>query len=549
MTVAILSVIAIGDAKADFTLGEPANLGLTVNRPGHEVSPSISTDELELYFGSNRSGGYGDDDIWVTTRPTVEDEWAVPTNLGSRVNSSSWDGGASLSADGLSLYFSSTRAGGYGNSDIWVTERATRNDDWGTPVNLGPIVNSSADETVSAISFDGLQLLFNDHHTASRPGGLGDSDLWTTMRPTVSDPWEPPLNLGPSVNSSASDSGPCVSADGLVLFFSSERPGGYGRRDLWTARRASADDDWDAPVNLGSTVNSSVWDGGAEISADGRTLYFHSGRTGPGGYGNGIYDLWQVPIEPVVDFNTDYQVDIKDLLMFIEHWSTNVPLYDIGPTPLGDGVVDAQDLQVLMSHWGNELYDPYFIALWKLDETEGDIAYDSAAENDAAVIGDATWQPEGGRIDGALQLDGIDDHIQTPRILNPQYSAFSVFAWVKGGAPGQVIISQADGVNWLLVGSDGTLMTELRASRGREAVELYSEAMITDDNWHKVGFTWDGDQRSLYVDDDVVASETQPSLKGSSGDLHIGAGAGLESGSFWSGMIDDVRIYDRVVVP
>jgi hypothetical protein len=134
--------------------------------------------------------------------------------------------------------------------------------------------------------------------------------------------------------------------------------------------------------------------------------------------------------------------------------------------------------------------------------------------------------------------------------VNPADGPFSVFAWVKGGAPGQVILSQQGGVNWLKVDTDGTLMTELAKSGGRaQGTSLYSETMIADGNWHRIGFVWDGAQRILYVDDLPVALDSQTSLGGSTGGLVIGVGTENQAGSFWSGMIDDVRIYDRVVEP
>jgi len=152
---------------------------------------------------------------------------------------------------------------------------------------------------------------------------------------------------------------------------------------------------------------------------------------------------------------------------------------------------------------------------------------------------------------GALQLNGTEGYVSTEFVLDPGDGAFSVFAWIKGGAPGQVIISQADGINWLCAdASEGNLMTELRyVSRGDSGAPLVSQTPITDDVWHRMGLSWDGTNRILYVDDVEVASDTQPSLVSSGGGLHIGTGKNRESGTFWSGLIDDVRIYNRAVRP
>jgi hypothetical protein len=93
-------------------------------------------------------------------------------------------------------------------------------------------------------------------------------------------------------------------------------------------------------------------------------------------------------------------------------------------------------------------------------------------------------------------------------------------------------------------------MTGLSAPAGRfPAKPLVSECFITDDAWHRVGFVWDGSNRILYVDDVEVARDTQISLTKSTGGLYIGAGSALAPGTFWSGLIDDERIYDRAVKP
>lgn len=249
---------------------------------------------------------------------------------------------------------------------------------------------------------------------------------------------------------------------------------------------------------------------------------------------------------PTPDFNGDGKVDSADMCMMVDHWHTDNPRYDIGPGFFGDGIVDVQDLIVFAEH----LFEDYrLIAHWELDEIEGDIAFDSANDSDGNVYGDPTWQPDGGMIDGALQLDGIDDYASTDFVLNPAYGVFSVFAWVKGGAPGQIVLSQIDVANWLLTDStEGNLMTELRSS-GRGGGPLLSQTNITDGNWHRIGYVWDGANRILYVDDVAVVQDTQDSLEGSNGGLYIGCGKAMEAGTFWSGLIDDVRIYNRAVTP
>jgi L-ascorbate metabolism protein UlaG (beta-lactamase superfamily) len=193
------------------------------------------------------------------------------------------------------------------------------------------------------------------------------------------------------------------------------------------------------------------------------------------------------------------------------------------------------------------------IAHWKLDEPAGGLAQDSAADYDGTLHGGPAWQPKGGKIGGALQLDGSDDYVSTPFVSNPADGAFSAFAWVKGGAPGQVVMSQTDGAGsgeiWL--GADplqGKLMTGLvPPPAGRFVLQpLKSESIVTDGQWHHVGFVWDGSRRYLYVDGAEAAKDAGAlaPLKSATGGLNIGAAKTLEAGTFFSGLIDDIRIYN-----
>jgi hypothetical protein len=281
-------------------------------------------------------------------------------------------------------------------------------------------------------------------------------------------------------------------------------------------------------------------DGHPDISADGSTIFFMSTR--PGGLGG--HDLWQASIEPVVDLNGDGIVDSADMCIMVDHWHTDEPFYDIGPTPLGDGIVDVQDLIVLSEHLFEDVNDPTLVAHWPLDEAQGDIAYDSTADFDGTLMGGPVWQPGGGMVAGSLQFDGIDDYVSTNPVLNPADGVFSVVAWVVGGAPGQVVLSQVDGARWLCTDSvEGNLMTELTNS-GRSSVgPMLSQANITDGNWHRIGFVWDGSCRHLYVDG------AEASLEDAHGGLYIGTGKAMIPGTYFSGLIDDVRIYNRAVRP
>jgi gluconolactonase len=279
--------------------------------------------------------------------------------------------------------------------------------------------------------------------------------------------------------------------------------------------------------------------------ADNRTLFITGGTS--------VYRI-QMKVQgarliPAPDFNGDGKIDSADMRMMVDHWLTDDPLYDIVPIAFGDGIVDVQDLVLLAEYLFHDMNDPTLVAHWALDEAEGDIAFDSAGINDAFVIGNPLWQPTSGQVNGAIELDGVDDVAIAGPVLNLANGPFSVLAWVKGGAAGQVVLSQMGVASWL--GSDpleGNLMTELK-SPGRSAGPLQSQTIITDGSWHRIGLVWDGSRRILYVDSIAVAEDTQDGLEDSINGLYIGTGKAMAPGTYFSGLIDDVRIYNRVVIP
>ena len=197
-----------------------------------------------------------------------------------------------------------------------------------------------------------------------------------------------------------------------------------------------------------------------------------------------------------------------------------------------------------------EVYPPTLVAYWQLDETEGTIAYDSIGESHGKLVGEPFWQPDGGVLAGALQFDGIDDYVNTDFFLNPRDGAFSVFIWINDGVPGQAVLSQAGAVNWLYMDSvEGCLMTELTGTGRFTGGYLSSTATITDGEWHHIGFVWDGSCRHLYIDGVEVANDDKPllGLNEAYGNLYFGVGSTLVEGTYFSGLIDDVRIYDRAL--
>lgn len=277
-------LVSFVTAQPDFSdWSAPVNLGTFVNSPTFDASPSLSKDGRSLYFTSNRPGGFGVNDTWVSQRSSEEESWGLPINLGPVINTASGDAQPSLSRDGHWLFFVSNRPGGFGGVDIWMSYREHVHDDfdWQPAINAGPGINSSGNEADPSFFQNddggGPQLFF----ASNRPGAQGGGDIYVSnLQP---DRTFGPATLVPELNSAALETGISVRFDGLEVFFSSSRSGGFGGVDLWTATRDTVFDPWSAPTNLGPLVNSVAQEDEPDIASDRETLYFRSNR--PGGFG------------------------------------------------------------------------------------------------------------------------------------------------------------------------------------------------------------------------------------------------------------------------
>ena len=275
----------------------PINLGPIVNSEGTDQGPAISKDELELYFIRQVGvlGGPDLGDIWVTTRKHKNDPWGPPQNLGPTINTSFRESLPALSRDGRRLYFSSAgHEGGFGGFDIWVSERIDRRDPlgWQAPVNLGSGINTGGQELGPMPFEDPSTQTFTLYFYAIRPG-TGARDLFTsTLDENGSFTAAVPIS---ELNTPFDDEQPSIRRDGLEMFFVSNRPGsvvdpttGLPSSDIWVSTRASTSDPWGPPVNLGPVINTAGLEGRPALSFDGRSLYFFSNGHG----GSGLTDLF-----------------------------------------------------------------------------------------------------------------------------------------------------------------------------------------------------------------------------------------------------------------
>ena len=224
-----------GDYQEDFYVSfskndqwAPAmNLGEPINTDDNEGAQTITADGSQLFFiGCNRKGGRGSCDIYRSLRKGRK--WGKPENLDSPVNTSKWESQPSISADGKTLYFVSNRSGGLGKSDIWVTHLAPNNQ-WTNPRNLGEVINTPFSEETPFIHPDGKTLYF----TSNGHVGMGEKDIFVT-RMQDDGSWSVPKNLGYPINTWNDEQGLFVAASGENAYFSSDREGGFGKLDIYS---------------------------------------------------------------------------------------------------------------------------------------------------------------------------------------------------------------------------------------------------------------------------------------------------------------------------
>lgn len=274
------------------------NLASPLNTEWKDDQCTVSADGLILIFSSYcipRFGGEGDRDLWISRRDTLQEKWGEPQNLGATINTAMKEMKPCYHAATRTLIFSSNRAGGVGQEDMWFSQHSSDFSEWSRPVNLGPRVNSAFDDGGATISTSGGQLIF----ASSRPCSSDGVNLWMARRKSNTDSWQSPEELV-DLNSDYLDSAPSISSDGRVLVFASTRPDGFGDKDLWVATRKSMSAKWTRPLNAGRKLNSPGAESYPCQIPGGRQMIFASDRAG----GLGGNDLW------VVNRRTNFKMNL-----------------------------------------------------------------------------------------------------------------------------------------------------------------------------------------------------------------------------------------------
>ncbi len=196
-----------------------------INTPENEGTLSVKADGSALYYTRcNQPGGLGSCDLYVSDLDGRG--WKRGSNLGSPVNGSAWDCQPAISGDGHTLIFSSSRQGGFGGKDLWVSY--LKQGKWSVPKNMGPAINTREDDGAPFLHYDGATLYFS---SLGHPG-FGGSDIFMS-RLGADGQWSTPENLGSGLNSPDDEFGLYIDAVGKKGYFASDRKGGLGRLDIY----------------------------------------------------------------------------------------------------------------------------------------------------------------------------------------------------------------------------------------------------------------------------------------------------------------------------
>ncbi|MDQ3749985.1 MAG: FG-GAP-like repeat-containing protein [Acidobacteriota bacterium] len=299
------------DAAGCFsTWSLPQNMGAMLNSATIDMHVTISPSGLSLYFSSDRPGGLGGTDIYVSQRPTLTSAWGAPQSLGATVNSSGGDGVTGFSRDGRTAFVYSSRPGGLGGFDIYIMTRTDPNNDfgWSAPVPL-TVINSASGEIGSTYFEDPVTGAGTLIFQSNRPGGLGSNDFYQSTR-NADGTFNAPTPIT-ELSSPAGDERAAISRDGLEIFISTNRPGTQGMFDIFVSTRASVSAPWNPPVPVAG-INTASNEYSPTLSADGTTMYFSSNRAG----GVGDMDLYStarvsVNRSATADFDGDGRSDIS----------------------------------------------------------------------------------------------------------------------------------------------------------------------------------------------------------------------------------------------
>jgi tetratricopeptide (TPR) repeat protein len=269
---------------------EIKNLGMYVNSPQQDYAPVLSPNQEELFFTSRRPGGTnnetdGSGDFYedIYSIKKINDMWLPPQNIGYPLNSSTHDATVSMSFDGKEMLIYRTSPNLTGG-DLLIS--SIEKGKWKEPKKLFDRINSNYQEASASTSLDGAEMFFS----SDRPGGFGGKDIYRVVK-LPDGQWSYPLNLGPDVNTPYDEDAPFIYTPTGTLYFSSKSHSTIGGYDIFSSNRLG-EENWSEPENLGFPINSVKDDIYFTLTIDGETGYFSSDR--PEGLGK--QDIYEVSI-------------------------------------------------------------------------------------------------------------------------------------------------------------------------------------------------------------------------------------------------------------
>ena len=252
----------------------PQNMGDSINSKALEYLPSLTVDGNKMIFNRRING---DEDFYESNK--INGVWQNAKPLAGKLNTNFNEGAQNISQDGEWLIFTGCNyPEGLGSCDLYISYK-NKNGEWSEAENMGRNINTDAWESAPSLSPDKRDLYFS----STRPGGFGGSDIWVSHR-TENGRWQKPENLGPTINTSGDDGCPFIHADNQTLYFNSNGHAGYGLSDLFVSRK-NEKGEWQTPTNLGYPINTIDDEGSLIVSADGKTAFYASDK---GDFKNGL---------------------------------------------------------------------------------------------------------------------------------------------------------------------------------------------------------------------------------------------------------------------
>lgn len=247
----------------------PMNLGDSVNSPRSEYYPSITIND-SLFVFTRRGDGFRED--FFESSILDEKKFSQSKLINGDINLEPSKGAINISQDGEWLLFAGYNfRGGYGDFDLYISYYTPTG--WSEPENLGRNINTEAWESSPSLSPDNRALYFS----SNRPGGYGGKDLYVSYR-QPNGKWSPAVNMGPNINTGGDELAPFIHADNATLYFTSDGLPGYGNSDIFLCRKGP-NNEWSLPENLGYPINTIENEGSLFVAADGKTSFYASDRS------------------------------------------------------------------------------------------------------------------------------------------------------------------------------------------------------------------------------------------------------------------------------